>query len=73
MWWKAIVNWLRERVDVEVDLDIDDDVVQLTVNVLFNETVLLAERFEWELPLPGMPVRLDGLAARRRSVLAEGR
>jgi hypothetical protein len=73
MWWKAVLKWLRERIDIEVELDFDDPLVQVTVTVLFIEAAVIAERFEWTLPLPGMPARLDGLAARRTSVLREGR
>ena len=73
MWWKTVLRWLRERIDLEVELDFDDPLVQVTVTVLFNGAPVIAERFDWSLPLPGLPARLDGLAARRTSVLPEGR
>lgn len=70
MWWKTVLKWVRDRVDVDVDLD--GRTVAVAVTVKFSEAVLLSERFEWPLPPTGRPAKLAGKAARRRSLLLEG-
>ena len=68
MWWKTIANWLRDKVDVDVALDLGKGTVALSLTVRLNEAMLLAERFEWNLPAPGESVRLDGKRARRHTI-----
>ena len=70
--WKTISKWVRDRASLDVDVDIDDGKVAVSVTVKFNEAVLFSEEFEW--PLPGTKltrVKLPGRVARRRR-LAEG-
>lgn len=68
MWWKTIANWLRDKVDVDVNLDLGGGTVALALTVRLNEAVLLAERFEWTLPAHGQPIKLDGKRARRQPI-----
>ncbi len=72
MWWKSVVRWVRERVDLDVDVDLDGKQVALTVTVRFGDALLLHERFDWPLPEVGKAAKLAGKAARRRSLLTEG-
>ena len=66
MWWKSIARWLRDKVDVDVDLELDDGVVVVVLTVRLGGATLLTERFEWTLPAPGaVPHRLASKAARR--------
>jgi len=50
MWWKLVVTWLKEKVDLDVDLDLGDGIIAVSVTVSVGEAVVLAERFEWDLP-----------------------
>ena len=69
MWWKAIAKWLRDRVDVDVDLDIEDGMVEVAVTLKVGELTVFTEHFEWPLPSAGTRRKLVGKNARRKRVL----
>ena len=69
MWWKTVVSWLRDRVDVDVDLDLEDGTVEAAVTLKVGELVVFTEHFAWPLPERGARRRLAGKAARRKRVL----
>jgi hypothetical protein len=70
--WKAVVKWVRDRVAVDVDVDLSGSSVAVAVTVMFNEAVLIAERFEWTLASPGAATKLVGRSARRTSTPVGG-
>jgi hypothetical protein len=70
--WKALVEWVRDRVVVDVDVDLDGKLVSVSVRARFADTTVIAERFDWTLPIVGQKATLNTGTARRRSVLPEG-
>ena len=46
--------------------------VSVAVRVRFADTTVIAERFDWTLPIVGQKTTLNTGTARRRSVLPEG-
>ena len=63
--WKTIAKWLRDRIDLNVDLDVQGGQVAVAVTVKLGDLTVLSERFTWTVPKPGSPVRLAGSIARR--------
>lgn len=70
MWWKTVAAWLRDKVDVDLDLDFVGRAVAVTVLVRVGEAALFSERFEWPFPASGKPTRLPGKVAQRSHVVA---
>ena len=73
MWWKTVARWIRNRVDVDVDLDIEDGKVAVELTLKLGQVTVFTERFEWPIPTGRDPVtapkKLRGKAARRKRVV----
>jgi hypothetical protein len=71
MWWKTVTRWVRERVELDAEVDIDGRSVVVLVTVRFAHAVLVKERFEWTLGATGRPAMLLGHAAKRYTLQTE--
>jgi hypothetical protein len=71
VWWKTVVKWLRNKVDVDVDLDVEGGAIAVELTLKLGGVTMFTERFEWPIPEPNKAKKLRGANARRKRVVPE--
>ena len=70
---KLALKWLREALDLDADLTVDDGVISVEITLKLRGAVLYTDHFEWTLPDgDGGPQQITGQLARRRRSVPQG-